>query len=106
MKKALALLCALLLLLSPMNALAAEGDAVIAREDQTYVQSVFADGDTLYLQGDQLYTYHIGDAEMVPHELRVDLQAFCEGGVGYDNAGFLFADGGRIYAFHFLMRYE
>lgn len=106
MKKALALLCALLLLLSPMNALAAEGDAVIAREDQTYVQSVFADGDTLYLQGDQLYTYHIGDAEMVPHELQVDLQAFCEGGVGYDNAGFLFADGGQIYAFHFLMRYE
>ena len=106
MKKALALLCALLMLMAPLSALAAEGDAVIAREDQTYIQNIFVDGDTLYLQGDQLYTYHIGDEDMVPHELQLDLSAFCEDGMGYDHSGVLFADGGQIYAFYFLMRYE
>ena len=106
MRKALVLLFALLLLLSPMNALAVESDAVIAREDQRYIQTIFADGDTLYLQGDQLYTYHIGDEDMVSHELQLDLSAFFEDGMSYDNTGVLFADGGQIYAFYFLMRYE
>lgn len=97
--------CALLLALMPMRALAAEGDAVIARNDNIYIESIFVDGDTLYLKGDRLYTYHIGDADMTACELEPELSDFCEEGesVGYD--GLIFADGGTLYSINHIMRY-
>lgn len=97
--------CALLLALMPTSALAAEGDAVIARDDNIYIESIFVDGDTLYLKGDRLYTYHIGDADMTACELEPELSDFCEEGesVGYD--GMIFADGGTLYSINHIMRY-
>lgn len=71
MKKILALLTMLALLLAPMAALAADGDAAIARGDEYGVQSAVPMGDTLVLVSyDSLYTYRIGDADVKPYELQ------------------------------------
>lgn len=71
MKKVLALLTMVALLLMPMASLAAEGDAAIARGDDFSVQSAVPMGDTLVLVGyDTLYTYHAGDADVKPYELQ------------------------------------
>lgn len=70
MKKLLVMLC-LLLAIVPA-ALAAQGDAVVARRGdesfQDYVSSSCAIGDTLYLMGNEsLYTYRVGDADVVKY---------------------------------------
>lgn len=71
MKKVLALLTMLALLLAPMAALAAEGDAAIARGEEYSVMSAVPMGDTLVLVSyDKLYTYHIGDTDVKAYELQ------------------------------------
>ena len=71
MKKVLALLTMLALLLAPMAALAAEGDAAIARGEEYSVMSAVPMGDTLVLVSyDTLYTYHIGDTDVKAYELQ------------------------------------
>ena len=71
MKKVLALLTMLTLLLAPMAALAAEGDAAIARGEEYSVMSAVPMGDTLVLVSyDKLYTYHIGDTDVKAYELQ------------------------------------
>lgn len=69
-KRFLALILCLVLVL-PACALAAEGDAVIARNNHDgegfndYIEGMTSIDDTLYLAGyDGLYTYQIGDADV------------------------------------------
>ena len=80
MKKIISLVLCLMLLV-PSLALAATGDAVIARRNyenqeegfQDYIETVCTAGDTLYLFGGSgVYTYQTGDADVTAHEYAFD----------------------------------
>lgn len=109
MKKILAMLCLMTLMLAPMGALAAEGDAVIARQgDGIYVDNLFAMGDLLVLTDhSNFYTYQPGDAEMTPYVIEYD--ASFEEKIGenmsYGN-GVAFADGDQLGMLMHLMSYD
>lgn len=73
LKRMLALALCLLLIL-PAGALAAEGDAIVARRNtenynegfQDYIAYMTSQDETLYLFGSQngIYTYHVGEADV------------------------------------------
>ena len=75
MKKLIAMLLCLMLVL-PTVALAATGDAVITRRDEStgegfddYISAMGQLDGTLYMMGSQaVYTYQIGDADVTKHE--------------------------------------
>ena len=118
MKKLVSMLLALLIAALYTVALAAPGDAVVARRDEVNYEDGFTDyirgsdvsGDTLFLIGnDGIYTYKVGEAD-------VTLYAFMSGysfGVSdddeemkklvgddysYAEVAVFYADGGRAYA--------
>lgn len=100
MKKTLFALAAMILALTfaPMCALAAQGDAIIARGD-FYINQVLAMDDSLVLYDfNKIYVYQIGDADM--RALEVDRTALDEayGTEGYVNIVALYADDGGLHA--------
>lgn len=68
--KKLSLLLALILALSCLPALAAEGDVILARDGETGIrfQNAFTDGEVLYLSDENtLYTWQPGDEALTEH---------------------------------------
>lgn len=101
-KKWIMLLALALAALLPGTALAAAGDANIARNSE--MQEKFQDGaygacvcgDTLYFYGSQhIYTYHIGDADLTAAEFELPAGGQDES----RNIQRLFSDGETLYAF-------
>lgn len=107
MKKFLSMMLALMLMLTSISAMAAQGDAILGLRDaegnsDDYINRIFTDGDTLYLVGyENLYTYHVGDAEPVKYAW--DLQMSSSGtesdedATGYSNQNIPFAMDGKLY---------
>ena len=96
-----ALLALLLAALIPCAALAAQGDANIAREEdmrerfKDYIYGGCVCGDTLYLYGgEHFYTYHVGDADLEAVEFTLPEAGENE----YRNLQRLFSDGEALYA--------
>lgn len=103
MKKVLALLTMLALLLLPMAALAGEGDATVARGDDYSVQSAVPMGDTLVLISyDRLYTYHAGDADVKPYELQSAVKLEDDSAYVYPG-GIYFADDSGLHVLTTIM---
>ncbi len=102
--KKLCLLLALVLAISAMPALAAQGDIVLGRDEENriYFNYAFPAGDTVYLSpgGPVLYSYHVGDADYAEHTITVPET---EGNLSYEL--FPFADGEDLYAIALLTRY-
>ena len=104
----IALLALALTALLPCAALAAAGDANIARNEAMYEKyddgayGACVCGDTLYFYGNRhIYTYHIGDADLTALDLELPETAENQ----YRNVQRLFSDGERIYLMCTLERY-
>ncbi len=106
MKKLLSILITLALALAAIPALAAEGDAILGREEEDliYFNYSFPAGDTLYLVSGAsiVYTYHIGDAGM--EELEIETPEH-EDNPGLSDELIPFADGETLYALDLMTSY-
>ncbi len=99
MHKLLSILMVLALVLAPLTALAAQGDANLGRNFyETYrdnISGIFTVNDTLYVYGYKgIYAWQVGDADLSPI-------AFPEqenSGDYYSSIQSIFADGDTIYA--------
>lgn len=99
MHKLLSILMVLALILAPLSALAAQGDANLGRNFyETYrdnISGIFTVNDTLYVYGYKgIYAWQVGDADLAPI-------AFPEqenSGDTYSSIQSIFADGETIYA--------
>ena len=98
MKRFLALLLAAMMILSCTAAYAAQGDALLGRgadDENLYFRACFTDGDTLYLCSfENLYTYHVGDADLTSYEWAVALDESEDTGVTH----YPFERDGQLYA--------
>lgn len=100
-KKWTALLALILALILPCGALAAPGDANLARDDDIqekysdYIRGACVCGDTLYLYGNaHLFSYHIGDADLTATEYELPQP---EEENTYNNLEQVFSDGEELY---------
>ena len=99
MHKLLSILMILALILAPLSALAAQGDANLGRNFyETYrdnISGIFTVNDTLYVYGYKaVYAWQVGDAELSPIAFPEQVNS----GDDYSSIQSIFADGENIYA--------
>ena len=107
MKKLTSILIILALALAALPAMAAEGDAILGRGDETpnYYNYAFPVGDTLYLVsgGTTLYTYRLGDADLTERQIAMPEH---EGDDSLNDELMPFSDGEALYALDLMIRYD
>ena len=103
----LALLCALMVAMLPMTALAAPGDVVAACGEghaiEEGIRSFCVIGNTMYMipyDGNVLYAHTVGDAEPKAYSLEL------EEAENSDNNGFLLSDGERLMMLNMQYTYD
>lgn len=103
--KKLCVLLALVLALTCLPAMAAEGDALLGRggdDGNLYFNYCFAEGDTLYASGySSIYTYHLGDPDLREY---VFVHPEDEESTR-DYTVLPFASDGQLYALYLVTRY-
>ena len=107
MKKIISILIILAMALCAVPALAAEGDAILGREEDSttiYFSHAFPMGDTIYLAsgGTTIYSFRIGDPDLT--ELEIELPENEESSVSEELIPF--ADGETFYALDLMTTYE
>lgn len=105
MKKLTSILIILALALAAVPALAAEGDAILGREEDntSYFNYGFLLGDTFCMaSGSTLYTYHVGDADLEER----DIEAPERDDVNINDEFLPFADGETLYALDLMTSYD
>ena len=113
MKKILTWMLALAFLLTSAAAYAAVGDAVLNPRDvngysSEYIQRVFTDGDTLYLDGSEsLQTYRVGDSDTTKYTWGWNLPEDLENSDrSYGAQKFAFCCDGKLYAIELVSSYD
>lgn len=104
--KKLCLLLAMLIALTALPAMAAEGDAMLGLEEDNRLSFsyCFAVGDTLYLVDYAgLYTYHVGDSDL--KEYMIDSPELGDESTMYDITTLPFAEGDKLYALNLITEY-
>ena len=104
MKRIFIALLAMVIALSCLPALAAEGDAILGHdeEDMYYFNYSFASGDTLYLVDySEFYTYHVGDSDMKPYSYELSEMD----GDNFDVTTLPFEADGQLYALNLITEY-
>ena len=105
MKKLTSILIILALALAAMPALAAEGDAILGREEDNtnYFSYGFLLGDTFCMaSGSTIYTYHVGDADLEEKDIDVPERD----DVHISDEFLPFADGDTLYALDLITSYD
>ena len=105
--KKICLLLAMILALSCVPALAADGDAMLGRsdDDMLYFNYCFSIGDTLYLAGySEICTYRVGDSDLASYSF--EMPQSDDEDASYDLAVLPFAEGGKVYSLNLITRYD